>query len=138
MGTNYYWHDKACINCGRGDEPKHIGKSSAGWCFSLHVYPHENIHDLSDWERLFTKPGSIIMDEYGQKVSVVEMHREITERKFRRERPGAPFGYRSWDEFHQQNYSQPGPDGLVRHKVDGTHTVSNGAGTWDCCVGDFS
>ena len=42
MGTNYYLHrprTNECEHCGRADEapPLHIGKSSSGWCFSLHV-----------------------------------------------------------------------------------------------------
>ena len=37
MGTNYYLETDACDKCGRGDGPLHIGNSSAGWCFALHV-----------------------------------------------------------------------------------------------------
>ena len=41
MGTNYYFEDSSevCECCGRGAESLHIGKSSGGWCFSLHVMP---------------------------------------------------------------------------------------------------
>lgn len=50
MGTNYYLHTKPdCECCGRGFEPLHIGKSSGGWCFSLHVMPEDNINTLDDW-----------------------------------------------------------------------------------------
>ena len=41
MGTNYYWQEsEPCAACGRGYEQVHVGKSSAGWCFSLHVSNH--------------------------------------------------------------------------------------------------
>ena len=36
MGTNYYLNDR------------HIGKSSAGWYFALHIYPEENINSLDE------------------------------------------------------------------------------------------
>lgn len=139
MGTNYYWHANVCSQCGRGDKPKHIGKSSAGWCFSLRVYPHENIHDLDDWERILTAPEGQIRDEYGEKVSAVEMHRIITERgRDEAVWERKPAMYESWGEFHRLNHSQQGPRGLLRHVVDGVHTIKNGRGTWDCCQGEFS
>jgi len=41
LGTNYYWQEsEPCAACGRGYEQVHVGKSSAGWCFSLHVSNH--------------------------------------------------------------------------------------------------
>lgn len=111
MGTNFYLESKpACETCGRPFEDRHIGKSSMGWCFSLHVYPEDGINDLPDWEKLFSTGR--IYDEYGATLTPTEMLARITERSH--------------------------PRGLARHPVDGTHTISKGAGTWDCCVGDFS
>ncbi len=50
MGTNYYLHEKPdCECCGRPFEALHIGKSSSGWCFSLHVMPEDMINTLDDW-----------------------------------------------------------------------------------------
>lgn len=91
MGTNYYWHPKPrCPTCNRCDEPVHIGKSSMGWTFSLHVGQWVDLGDeeirisgLDDWKRLFAVPGSFIEDEYKEVVSADEMLETITERKAR-------------------------------------------------------
>lgn len=78
MGTNYYLHENICSHCGRGDEPLHIGKSSAGWCFALHVIPERGLNSLEDWEKKFEK--GTILNEYGNPTSPEEMLRIITER----------------------------------------------------------
>lgn len=134
MGTNYYMQEKPpCECCGRPFESKHIGKSSAGWCFSLHV--DDEIPDLEHWIRLWTDE-TVILDEYGTRVSVNEMLKVITERKgsgWDR----APIGYDSWADFHANNHSEKGPSGLLRHRID-RFCVGHGAGTWDNCIGEFS
>ena len=82
MGTNYYWHEKPpCSSCGRKYEPLHIGKSSAGWCFALHIIPEEDINDLPDWQKLWDTPGSLIFNEYGDILSPAAMTGVITIRK---------------------------------------------------------
>lgn len=129
MGTNFYWHEKApCEHCGRTDgEGKHIGKSSMGWVFALHVYPEDGITDLLDWiDRFFESPH--IFDEYGQKVPVADMIERIV---MRGSRDGHPKDF-----AYSANHAVPGPRGLVRAKVD--HRTRHGAGTWDCHTGDFS
>ncbi len=81
MGTNYYLYDKPpCKECGRPYEAKHIGKSSAGWCFSLHVIPEDGINDLEDWEKLWNQYDTEIMDEYGNPLAPSEMLSIITGR----------------------------------------------------------
>lgn len=81
MGTNYYYRAKPpCDACCRPFEEKHIGKSSAGWAFTLRVYPGE-IDSLDDWEALFRVPGSEIQDEYDRPISVDEMMDIIQNRK---------------------------------------------------------
>ena len=76
MGTNYYWSEEACQSpckhC-RGGDRLHIGKSSGGWCFSLHVIPYEGINTLDDWKAKFALPGSEIVDEYGTRLTAEEM-----------------------------------------------------------------
>jgi hypothetical protein len=48
----------------------------------------------------------------------------------------APYGG-SWDTFHRQNDSEPGPKGMLRHRI-GSFCVGHGSGTWDLCLGEFS
>jgi hypothetical protein len=112
----------------------HIGKSSGGWCFSLHVVPEFGINTYEDWVRMFIDPDRIIIDEYREVVSFVDMIRIITARG----RSSA----RVWDdEFMQKNYAAPGPNGLYRHSLDHERQygcVGHGEGTWDYITGEFS
>jgi hypothetical protein len=111
MGTNYYYHEKPpCECCDRPFEPLHIGKSSAGWCFSLHVIPEQDINSLDDWRRKWLARG-VIIDENGRKVTPEQMLDVITNRSH--------------------------PRGLSRHEV-GPHCVAHGEGTWDLIPGWFS
>lgn len=142
MGTNYYLHQKPdCECCGRSYEPLHIGKSSGGWCFSLHVMPEDGIHTLDDWRALWSAPGAYIRNEYGERVSSEELERIITERRNDRgwdDRQWSIMGYGSEANFHLYNHSERGPFGLLRHKIDGRHCIGHGEGTWDYIVGEFS
>jgi len=132
MGTNYYWYPKRpCECCERPFEPVHIGKSSGGWCFSLHIILEDGIHDLETWAEKFMIPGSYILNEYKTEISVPEMMDIITQRSWTRKACWTTTEY-------EQNHAEPGPNGLVRHKVDGRHCVNHGQGTWDCIVGEFS
>ena len=141
MGTNYYLHEAPpCPTCGRQDEPLHIGKSSAGWCFSLHIIPAESIFDLSDWITRWSKRGCVILNEYDDTISTEEMLKVITRRSSpNRDWEAAPLalGYPDWATFHSRNHSQPGPNGLLRHQL-GRWCASHGEGTWDCLPGEFS
>lgn len=140
MGTNYYWYDKPdCPCCGRSFDSLHIGKSSGGWCFSLHVIPELGINSLDDWRARFSIEGSHIKDECGYAVSLDEMLSIITEREGRIDDWGkfACFGYKSEADFHARNFSERGPNGLMRHRLN-YRCVSQGGGTWDCIVGEFS
>ena len=134
MGTNYYWTAKECEapceHCA-GAEELHIGKSSGGWVFALHIYPSRGIFDLSDWAKLWTT--GIIKDEYGRVTTSTAMKIVIEDR--------------SWDrgELHVQtkqflsdNYAVLGPKGLLRADSNRRSGVHPGKGTWDCHEGDFS
>ena len=139
MGTNYYLHQKEdCTCCGRPFEPLHIGKSSGGWCFSLHVMPEDNINTLDDWRALWSVHGAFIRNEYGERVPIEEMEKIITERI------GAVWDQERWTmfysseaDFHAKNHSERGPNNLCRHKI-GPHCVGHGEGTWDYIPGEFS
>lgn len=145
MSINYYLITElvVCPTCNHAkSEPRlHIGKSSGGWCFSLRVYPEKGIHDLVDWMEIFSgitdHSGSCIENEYGARTSPIEMISTIVCRKTGAKWDQIPFGYSDWKNFHALNHSEQGPDGLLRHKVDG-HCVRHGSGTWDCMVGEFT
>lgn len=146
VGTNYYLYTKPdCPTCKQhtDNEPKHIGKSSGGWCFSLHVIPEEKINDLGDWVELWSQPGAFILDEYGGPITKISMMDTITNRKWDRKKPfdgPPPDGYNLWNDFHNRNHSEPGPHGLLRHRVepDKRYCLGQGAGTWDLIPGEFS
>jgi hypothetical protein len=134
MGTNYYLETpetEPCAHCGRADKTErlHIGKSSGGWCFSLHVIPEEGINDLPDWESRWQ--NGTIKDEYGDTLSPLGMLDVITARGWKERPDPLP---QIW---YDQNHAEPGPNGLSRHRI-GKHCVSHGAGTWDCITGEFS
>lgn len=132
MGTNYYYQNDSenCPTCGHGPSPLHIGKSSMGWCFSLHVYPDEGITDLESWIDLFGKPGSVITNEYGEQISAPEMMQTILCR-WRRE----PSEWSAGE--YNENHAKPGPLNLIRHQLD-SHCIGYGHGPYDYIVGDFS
>lgn len=129
MGTNYYLHRKVCEWCGRGDEPLHIGKSSAGWCFALHVIPDLGITDLNKWEPLFAEEGAVIKNEYDEILPADEMLNIITNRFWRKRQDS--------EQWYKDNDAMPGPNGLARHTIF-RNCVMHGEGTWDCIVGEFS
>jgi hypothetical protein len=105
----------------------------------LHVIPDAGINDLPDWQREWSKPGTRIVDEYGDEVPTDQMLGTITELGWTDGRfDGPPPGHTTWPIFHDRNHSFPGPRGLLRHRVDGVHCVGNGEGTWDLIAGDFS
>jgi len=157
MGTNYYLikpETSPCEHCGRFDieDRWHIGKSSGGWCFGLHVLedyasPTGNTVDsLEKWKELFFDKRYIILDEYKAQIDPLEMLKTITDRK---DYGGLRWtdawwydsyttAYKSEEDFHAKNYSERGPNGLLRHKIDGFRFVGHGDGTWDLIKGEFS
>ena len=114
MGTNFYLHTKPdCECCGRPFPDIHLGKSSYGWRFSLHVMPEDGIANLDDWRARWNQPGAVIRDEYGETLTPEEMESRITQRSH--------------------------PSGrLLAHEVDARHCIGRGDGPFDYIVGDFS
>ena len=123
MGTNYYLHKASkskCEHCGHDPEAEvlHIGKSSYGWCFSLHVIPEEGINSLEDWVARWGEPGVQIRNEYEEEMPPEEMYKIITTRG-----PG------KWCHEGRE---------LHRHDLDSWNTVAHGPGSWDLIRGEFS
>jgi hypothetical protein len=128
MGTNYYWYEKEpCACCGREFEPIHIGKSSYGWHFALHV--DDETKSLDDWKKRFDIQGSFIKNEYGEKIEKNEMIDNITNRFMDK-----PIKDMNW---LKQNKAKKGINGLARCIVDGVHCVGT-EGTYDYITGEFS
>lgn len=139
MGTNFYLHRKdACPCCKRDYEILHIGKSIVGWCFALRVYPKLGINDLEDWQKLWPEPNVKIVTDAGREITPEAMLSVITDRKAAKS-PEQTFkntdihkAYASIREFYNRNGAIPGPNNLLRHRIDEySHCVKHGAGTWD-------
>lgn len=141
MGTNYYLTTRACPTCGISKFDKlHIGKSSMGWTFALHIYPAYGITDFVSWLPLIVATGTFIHDEYDRLISVEELLDVITNRT-RDEVTDATarmHGYNDVNHFYERNGAELGPNGLMRRRIDGGHVVGHGIGTYDYCIGDFS
>lgn len=112
MSTNYYLElQPPCTCCDRPFDNLHIGKSSIGWAFSLHVDPDNGINNLDDWVRLWSQPNAVIWDGYGHTLEPSAMLIAITER------------------YH--------PRGL-RHHGTPEHVRTNDKPTYDLIEGDLS
>jgi hypothetical protein len=135
MGINYYFYSKPpCPHCGLLGDKVHIGKSSYGWCFSLHVahqpphYDEENLpFDWDGWKELI-KSG-YVQDEDGAPVTAEDMINIVECRT------GSKIVWS--DDMYAMNSAVPGPANLARHAL-GRHCVGHGTGTWDYIVGTFS
>lgn len=114
MGTNYY-AVKTCECCGNEDK-YHIGKSSGGWVFSLHVEPDEGINDLYDVMQIIKDPKRKVVNEYGDTIFKKNLLDIIKNRKCE-ERGEPPNSFSSWGQFHRINDSLEGPNNLLRHKL---------------------
>jgi hypothetical protein len=127
MGTNYYWCENST---GRRF---HIGKSSFGWCFALHIYPEAPCAptDLDEWLMLFFRKDTKIVDEYGEAVSPLQMMEIIINRRHKE-----PNGMT--EEELNQNTAVRGPKNLLRSKIDNNHCIGHGSGTWDLIIGNFT
>ena len=128
MGTNYYVEDQEpCKCCGRPYENLHIGKSSAGWCFSLHVIPERGLNDLNDWIDFLKHKR--IFNEYGEEISRERLLNLIIERSH-------PGGIDLTE--YLDKYTERGQNNLLRSRIDGIHCIGHGEGTWDLIIGEFS
>jgi hypothetical protein len=147
VGMNYYLHENECDCCGHAQNILHIGKSSSGWCFGLHVIPEENLNSLADWVDRWSKTNCTIRDEGNTKIEVGEMYLIITSRSadkhevmIRGVDHKAPTNriYRNLADFYERNFAVPGPNNLLRHKFDDKYCIGHPEGTWDLLTGEFS
>ena len=130
MGTNYYVVDETdyCKYCGKGKKEVHLGKSSAGWCFALNVYPEKGINNWADI--LDYVKDKQIYNEYGDLISVEKFIDVVTNRSWAAKKT-------DFDHFLEVNQAELGPNNLLRHKISG-FCIGHGEGTYDYMVGDFS
>ncbi len=132
MGTNYYLEEVVCPHCNKADKSTHIGKSSFGWCFSLHVYPLDGLATWAAWkERIVFGEGRIV-DEYGTVIMTQDFFDVVEKRKGR----GADLRKFTQKDY-EMNHAEEGPNGLLRH-ILGKHCISHGEGPWDCIDCEFS
>ena len=81
MGTNYYLKPAPCETCGHSDYKKHIGKSSFGWQFHFRSYCDNSILCYSDWLREFEDTRKVIVNEYGDLITVEQFKKLVEEKK---------------------------------------------------------
>lgn len=133
MGTNYYAFDPL-----RRKKTVHLGKSSAGWCFGLHIYPEKGIDTLDGLLDYIKATKREIRDEYMVEKTINEFIDVVTNRSWTYERKFPDRWYASWSDFLEKNHAERGPNNLLRHKINGVHCIGHGEGTWDYIIGDFS
>ncbi len=134
MGTNYYLHAPSCPHCGHEmEESVHLGKSSWGWCFGLHIYPENGINNWEDLTNFIwfktENDGWKIKDEYGMIIAYEEFLEIVCQRQ------GKNACKEQWLAI---NHAVKGPFGLARHQIDDWHCIGHGEGTYDYLIGDFS
>jgi hypothetical protein len=136
MGTNFYFHHNVCKCCKRSDV-MHIGKSSGGWCFLLHVgLPDDDVpQTLEAWKEKFKEPNSFIENEYGERLEPDEMLAMILERSWAHK---GHYEHDNWSAFLNLNNAVQGPNNLLRSKIDMCHCIGHGDGTYDLIIGEFS
>jgi len=130
MGTNYYLVPEKCAHCGRSDERIHIGKSSAGWCFSLRVIPQMGLCTWENWKTYLADKS--IEDEYRKPVTLSNLRSIVEDRSWNG--PKRP----DTSEWYKMNGAEPGPNGLARHLIDHEFCVGHGPGTWDMILSNSS
>ena len=134
MGTNHYLHAPACPHCGKEQEDViHLGKSSQGWCYGLHVRPEWGIHTFNDVGAMITdkiQDRWQIKDEHGTALSKGQWEEIVTKREWEKTR--------TTHDWFPRNHAIKGPNGLARCAIDDWHCIGHGEGTYDYIIGDFS
>lgn len=107
----------------------HIGKSSCGWKFCLHIYPNHNINSFKDWYDILQNDEYIITDEYNEVISINKMINIITKkpRVYKKEDTGKIID-------NQYIVSEVG---LLQHSYQGFIVVKNETYDYLICEGLF-
>lgn len=61
-------------------EEIHVGKSSAGWVFLLHIHPDKNIYSLEDYCNIWYDPNIALYNEYDELISPKQLEHTICDR----------------------------------------------------------
>ena len=80
MGNNYEIRIKPCKHCGLSKETIHVGKSSMGWRFSLHVQ-EEYYKDWDSFKNFLAQTNIEIVDENNKKWKKKDFIELIEEKK---------------------------------------------------------
>lgn len=137
MGTNYYVKNSGvkCDHCGHESAPDlHIGKSSGGWYFSLHVIPESGLNTLEDWKSYLEIDGNEIVNEYNELLSVEEFLEIVTDRGRDCTLDDLEILSR-YITIHTD--TEIGNYSLFRPKIDGNHCLGHGE-VWSYITGNFS
>lgn len=126
MSTHYDWVPVVDFT-GRRINARQLGQSSSGWCFALRVYPAEGICTLDDWLALLQRPGSGVFDDMNRLIRLSTLLVDIKNRWC----PPVDRG----EKFYRDQFAEPGPNGMLRHKIMEGHCIGHGPGPWDYMIG---
>lgn len=111
MPLNYYLYKTM-------DNPIHIGQSTYGWCFALHVYPEKGINTFDDWKEILEQDSAEIKDEYDNIIPLVNLLNVITSRK-------------------DGHWCSIGRTPSRHNIIEGNPSIGSGKGSWDYFTGEF-
>ena len=100
MGTNFYLHKNCCNHCNRPEHKIHLGKSSGGWRFLLHIEKLDWFY--TDWETCkveIMKPENEVFDEYSIKQNKEEFIKFTEGKKDLTKHEDQEYASYQYDEF---------------------------------------
>ena len=115
MGRNFFLK----IETEAETESLHIGKSSYGWAFALHVIPEKGLTSLRAWRNFIMGENKRIENEEGEEIGKRELLRIITE-------------------CHKWIPADKKVVGLARARLGVGGCIGHGKGSWDLIEGEFS
>jgi len=80
MGTNYDLHYHFCPRCKRKDAI-HLGKSSAGWKFSLQYNGGKYYKNWKEMKEFLAKVEGKIISEYGEEITLNEFIKLVEDKQ---------------------------------------------------------